>query len=200
MECFLGLTRKAVNGQTHRLSFWFGPWRSLVAHFAGGEGVAGSNPVGPTNFPNSLLPNRTKICRQKDRHFRMKRWIWPLLLGITIFTASSSNSFQGPDMGNFDKMVHLLVFGLVGVLVLRSRKPISWSWAFVSILLVSCYGAMDEFRQSFTPGRTVEGLDWMADTLGASVSILLYRMVPMYATLLELKLPSKTGQARPNGK
>ena len=25
-----------------------GAWRSLVAHFAGGEGVGGSNPLAPT--------------------------------------------------------------------------------------------------------------------------------------------------------
>lgn len=28
-----------------------GLWRSLVAHYTGGVGVAGSNPVSPTNFP-----------------------------------------------------------------------------------------------------------------------------------------------------
>ena len=27
-----------------------GMWRSMVAHFTGGEGVAGSNPVIPTIF------------------------------------------------------------------------------------------------------------------------------------------------------
>ena len=27
----------------------FGMWRSLVAHLTGGQGVAGSNPVIPTN-------------------------------------------------------------------------------------------------------------------------------------------------------
>jgi VanZ family protein len=126
----------------------------------------------------------------------MKRWIWPLFLGLTIFIASSSNSIPGPDIINFDKLVHFLIFGLVGVLVLRSRKPITWRWAFISILLVSCYGAMDELRQAFTPGRAVEWQDWLADTLGACVSIFLYKAVPLYSTLLEAKLPSKTGQTR----
>jgi hypothetical protein len=28
-----------------------GVWRSLVAHFAGGEGVVGSNPITPTKLP-----------------------------------------------------------------------------------------------------------------------------------------------------
>ena len=33
----------------------FGPWRSLVAHYAGGVGVAGSNPVGPTIYERRPL-------------------------------------------------------------------------------------------------------------------------------------------------
>ena len=31
-----------------------GTWRSLVARFAGGEEVAGSNPVVPTNLKNGI--------------------------------------------------------------------------------------------------------------------------------------------------
>ena len=31
-------------------------WRSLVAHLTGGQGVAGSNPVIPTNLFKELLP------------------------------------------------------------------------------------------------------------------------------------------------
>ena len=31
-------------------------WRSLVAHLTGGQGVAGSNPVIPTNIYNNLQP------------------------------------------------------------------------------------------------------------------------------------------------
>ena len=31
----------------------FGMWRSLVAHLTGGQGVAGSNPVIPTNYKNT---------------------------------------------------------------------------------------------------------------------------------------------------
>src|SRR4051794_39905058 len=31
-------------------AWWFGTWRSLVAHLTGGQGVAGSNPVVPTQL------------------------------------------------------------------------------------------------------------------------------------------------------
>src|SRR3954447_20861212 len=36
----------------------FGLWRSLVAHLTGGQGVAGSNPVSPTNRTGSDLRKR----------------------------------------------------------------------------------------------------------------------------------------------
>ena len=44
-----------------------GVWRSLVAHFTGGEGVAGSNPATPTNFPKinetAVRPDRAASRR-----------------------------------------------------------------------------------------------------------------------------------------
>ena len=124
----------------------------------------------------------------------MKTWIWPLFLALTIFTASGSSSITGPDIINFDKLAHFLVFAFIGVLVLHIRNPVSWRWAFTSILLVSGYGMFDEFRQSLTPDRSVEWQDWLADTLGACLSIFLYKAVPLYSPILETKLLSKTGQ------
>ena len=38
-----------------------GAWRSLVAHFAGGEGVVGSNPIAPTN-KKSLAARLSFFC------------------------------------------------------------------------------------------------------------------------------------------
>ncbi len=38
-----------------------GVWRSLVAHFAGGEGVVGSNPITPTINPSLFKQCSCKI-------------------------------------------------------------------------------------------------------------------------------------------
>ena len=125
----------------------------------------------------------------------MKRWIWPLVLACTIFIASGSSAIVGPDIVSFDKVAHFLIFGLIGILILRCKKPVTWKWAITAFLLASSYGAFDEFRQSFTPGRSVEWYDWYADTLGAFLSIFLYKTVPLYSKLLEFKFSSKSGQA-----
>ena len=47
-----------------------GLWRSLVAHVTGGHGVAGSNPVSPTervSFRDGFLPNEAFVgARKRD--------------------------------------------------------------------------------------------------------------------------------------
>lgn len=44
--------------------------------------------------------------------------------------------------------------------------------AVLAILITSAYGALDEFHQRFTPGRSCDVRDWMADTVGAAVVLL----------------------------
>jgi hypothetical protein len=102
----------------------------------------------------------------------LKRIPGPVILALSFYSSSRSTL---PDVGglmNLDKVVHLVCFaGLAG----------AWSWYFnatswknhrvrnllICILAVSIYGALDEFHQSFTPGREVSVYDWVADTLGA---------------------------------
>ncbi len=74
-----------------------------------------------------------------------------------------------------DKLFHALVFGTLGILVLGAlpRGPAGYSWhqAGVSVLIVSLYGLSDEIHQHFIAGRSSEILDWLADTLGALITI-----------------------------
>jgi VanZ family protein len=57
--------------------------------------------------------------------------------------------------------------------------------------VVSAYGLFDEWHQSFTPGRFVEAADWVADTAGAAMAIVLYRSWGAYRRLLETPLRRK---------
>ena len=77
-----------------------------------------------------------------------------------------------PDFKDSDKLVHLICFGILSA---------SWSLWFsrnswrasplrngaLCVLFTSVYGVVDEFHQSFTPGRCAGADDWLADTLGA---------------------------------
>ena len=92
--------------------------------------------------------------------------------GLT-FWLSSSPDAQG--VGGFlnlsppwDKFYHAGNFGvLAGLLYLASGR------AWLAILLASVYGASDELHQAYVPGRSSDVLDWLADTAGATISVLL---------------------------
>lgn len=70
-----------------------------------------------------------------------------------------------------DKWLHLLVYGVLGVLVARAadltpRRVV----ALATIILgISLFGAIDEAHQAFIPGRFPAVDDWMADTIGGAL-------------------------------
>lgn len=102
--------------------------------------------------------------------------LWPLVLMVVIFLASSQSKVAAPNVGGIDKFGHFIVYGWLGVLWARvpwvtRLKPLGvWS----AVTVASLYGITDEFHQSFTPGRGVEVADWMADTVGALVAVTIY--------------------------
>lgn len=107
------------------------------------------------------------------------------MLAATIFIGSGRGEVAGPDIVNFDKVAHALVFGLLGTLIARTQPPQRW---WLGMVLASLYGLVDETRQSFTPGRSVEFADWVADTLGAVLAVGLYMRWTAWRRLLEWKL------------
>lgn len=101
-----------------------------------------------------------------------------------VFFASGRSAVASPDVIGIDKVAHFSVFGLLGTLVARALPKRRWWWGAV---LAATYGLADEFRQSFTPGRSVEVADWLADTVGASLAVALYARWSGYRALLEWK-------------
>ena len=116
---------------------------------------------------------------------RNRPWVLPGLLVITIFFASGESEIATPGIVNFDKVGHALVFGLLATLVARTQ-PRRRFW--VGALAASGYGLLDEFRQSFTPGRSVEVADWLADTFGAALAVALYTWWTPYRRFLEWRV------------
>ncbi len=92
-------------------------------------------------------------------------------------------------MPGIDKVEHALIFGLLATLLVRSGFLPKFGW--VAVLLVSLFGVSDEWHQSFTPGRSVEFRDWLADTCGAALAVTLYVYWGWYRRLLEVVLWSK---------
>src|SRR5512142_2871160 len=84
------------------------------------------------------------------------RWGPPLLWMAAIFFASATPSTQLPRFGSWDYVVkkggHMLAYAFLGILFRRGlgwdRRNVAGAW-----LLTVMYALVDEFHQSFVPGR-----------------------------------------------
>ena len=68
------------------------------------------------------------------------------------------------------KCAHLTEYFILSMLILRGiragEKGLYLRWALLTILIVACYAALDEYHQSFVPGRTAAVGDVLIDTTG----------------------------------
>ena len=100
-------------------------------------------------------------------------WLLPLGWALGIFYLSTLRF--GPEtpspFPDFDKVVHLFLFGgLAWSTTLAGHRGSGWSWrraACVGFCFAALYGGSDEIHQMFTPTRTPDVKDWMADSAGA---------------------------------
>jgi VanZ family protein len=68
---------------------------------------------------------------------------------------------------------------VLAALCLRAqRQPLSLRSLVIVVASVSLLGAVDEWHQSFIPGRSMSFFDWCADTLGALSGALVARRIP----------------------
>jgi VanZ family protein len=104
---------------------------------------------------------------------------------ILIFWESSlSNPAPAVTGLIWDKALHTAGYALLGGCCAYSFRGEGQSWRaslILGTLLASVYGATDEFHQSFTPKRTADITDWVADSLGAFVGATAY-MIAMVST------------------
>ena len=108
---------------------------------------------------------------------------WQFVM-IAIFTLSGVSNEDLPNLTFhiWDKFLHLIAFGVLGILIYRSFVHANWDLisknaTILSIILSIIYGASDEFHQFYVPGRFASFSDWIADMIGAIFFILLYRWI-----------------------
>lgn len=71
---------------------------------------------------------------------------------------------------DFDKLVHSFLYGVEGFLLYfavawkEPRRPLLRALAIGGVLAV--WGTLDEIHQAFIPGRFMEGMDAVVDTVG----------------------------------
>lgn len=74
-----------------------------------------------------------------------------------------------------DKGAHALLYAGLGALLVRAwagglRRAVMMSAVIAAILISALYGISDEVHQWFVPPRSVEAMDVVADTVGATAA------------------------------
>jgi VanZ family protein len=105
-----------------------------------------------------------------------------------IFYFSSKTISIDVGISNFDKFLHGLEFGGLGFLLalgffrtlqhsMKLRIGVSWGAGLV-------LGTLDEFHQTFVPGRQSDVLDLLADAVGSALGVLIFILIAR-----KIKLP-----------
>jgi VanZ family protein len=110
---------------------------------------------------------------------RLKRLLlWApacVYMGVLFFASSvPGDELPGPM---WDKLAHLLAYAVLAILLLLPLCggrlwEIRGVTAATAVLLATLYGAADEVHQAFTPDRSPDVRDLVADALGATVGVL----------------------------
>jgi VanZ family protein len=102
---------------------------------------------------------------------RLNMWLPVVIWAALIFTISSVPSLDS-GLGVWDtvlrKIAHVGEYAVLGALLYRAvrREP-------AAILLGSLYAVTDEVHQSFVTGRHGSPVDWLIDTVGVVLGVVL---------------------------
>ena len=127
----------------------------------------------------------------------LKRW-WPAIVWAIAISGFSTGAFTSentsriiipvlhflfphasPDTLAFmhhiiRKCAHFTEYFIFSLLILRGfragEKGTRLRWALLTILIVAGYASLDEFHQSFVPGRTPAVTDVLIDTTGGTAA------------------------------
>jgi VanZ family protein len=123
----------------------------------------------------------------------LRRW-WPALAWAVVISLFSTSTFTSDNTSRIiipilhwlmphaatatlleihhiiRKCGHFTEYFILSILVLRGiragRREARIVWAVAAITVVACYASLDEFHQTFVPGRTPAVADVLLDTIG----------------------------------
>jgi VanZ family protein len=120
-----------------------------------------------------------QVILKENMGYRSLRYVPAPLIAVSIWILSSMSTLPVPEMGIrlMDKILHAVAFGILAFALsfyfpLQAWKKRPWRSALLVVLITASYGAIDEFHQSFVPGRDMSVFDWLADITGATVVML----------------------------
>jgi VanZ family protein len=86
-----------------------------------------------------------------------------------VLTATSIPDLSMPGPAGSDKVGHFLMYCMLGFLAHRAAAPRRDARRFVAVTLaLTAFAAVDEWHQTFIPGRAADVADFVADAVGAA--------------------------------
>ena len=129
---------------------------------------------------NSYFTNFIKIVAARFPEKPAAYLFLYLIWNVTLWLLSSANPppNNGPEIPHLDKVVHFTYF-FIGASLLTISLGL-WLQSFKKLNLIltvsiigTAIGRLDEYHQTFTPGRTGNSTgDWLADIAGSIVGAL----------------------------
>src|SRR5438270_3789909 len=110
---------------------------------------------------------------------RLSAWLPVVLWAGVIFALSSIPGTRLPaiDLPQSDKIGHALLYGVLGGLLCRAldrsrTRGKARSHLLLAILIATAYGVSDEIHQLWTPQRSADWRDVVADASGAALGVM----------------------------
>lgn len=99
-----------------------------------------------------------------------------------IYTLSSQPGLDTPELFfGQDKLLHALIFGILGFLVAGALLPATRQTRrrhiVITVVLVAAYGILDEIHQHSVPGRMPDVFDVLADIGGGLTGVWLFTLL-----------------------
>ena len=93
----------------------------------------------------------------------------------------------------WDKLLHAGAYGILAGLSIRAfhgglGRLAPWPTVF-ALLLTIAYGMLDEIHQSRVAGRDASMLDWLADVVGAGLSVVVLGMLALSRSKRSIRDP-----------
>lgn len=105
-----------------------------------------------------------------------------IVYGAAILMVSSIPNLKSPELRILaaDKVAHGLEYALFALLAYRSFSHLTGETRqnftlFLSLALILIFALVDEYLQSWTPGRHPEVMDYLFDILGGALVLLYLR-------------------------
>src|SRR3954469_8742075 len=102
-------------------------------------------------------------------------WLWApvvIYMGAIFYFSAQSDPMPALTERVWDKILHTIEYAGLAVLIFRAvsgEGAGAWQAAVATIVLISAYGASDEWHQLFVPMRSADVQDWMTDTLAGAI-------------------------------